>query len=109
MEFSRETLRRIVGSNWLVVPVVFAVVFLVLLLILTDFPRTVPFQGEEIDLRPAVEEQIVMAIPMKSLCREACRGICLQCGADLNQGDCECRQGPFDNEFAVLKDFKVKN
>ena len=65
------------------------------------------FQGEEIDLRPAVEEQVVMGLPMKSLCRVTCRGICVHCGSDLNRGDCGCRKEPLGSSFAALKDFKT--
>jgi uncharacterized protein len=70
--------------------------------------RAVFFQGEEIDMRPAVEEQVVLALPMRSLCRKSCRGICPQCGSNLNQGSCDCRPETVDNRFAVLKDFNVK-
>jgi uncharacterized protein len=43
-----------------------------------------------IDTRPIVIEQLHLAIPMKPLCREDCKGLCNQCGADLNEGSCGC-------------------
>jgi uncharacterized protein len=64
------------------------------------------FHGEEIDLRDAVQEQVVMALPLRPLCDEGCRGLCPQCGADLNQGDCGCAPPPFRSKFDALKDFK---
>lgn len=45
-----------------------------------------PYRGKSIDLRPLLSEQILVAYPMRSLCDlgEACRGLCGQCGLDLN-------------------------
>lgn len=67
----------------------------------------IPFEGEEIDLRPVLQEQIVMALPVRSLCREACKGLCPQCGADLNETDCGCERPVFAPKFSALKDFKA--
>lgn len=66
------------------------------------------FEGDEIDLTETVQEQVVMAMPFKPLCREDCHGLCSQCGADLNAGDCGCRDQVMGGKFAALKDFKVK-
>jgi uncharacterized protein len=66
------------------------------------------FEGDEIDLTETVQEQVVMAMPFKPLCREECRGLCAQCGADLNAGDCGCRDQVLNGKFAALKDFKIK-
>ncbi len=43
-----------------------------------------------IDLRPAVREELVLAVPQWVLCREDCRGLCPRCGQDLNAGPCSC-------------------
>jgi uncharacterized protein len=66
------------------------------------------FEGDEIDLTETVQEQVVMALPFKPLCREDCLGLCSQCGADLNDGDCGCRDQVMGGKFAALKDFKIK-
>ncbi|MFO7686243.1 MAG: DUF177 domain-containing protein [Desulfobacterales bacterium] len=65
------------------------------------------FQGDEIDLREAVQEEVLMALPMRALCRPDCKGLCTRCGADLNQGDCSCGRKVFNPKFAVLKDLKL--
>ena len=65
------------------------------------------FQGERIDLHELIQEQIVMTLPQRPLCSESCKGLCPQCGKDLNQGDCGCRQPVLDDRLAVLKHFKV--
>ncbi|MCK7469944.1 MAG: DUF177 domain-containing protein [Desulfomicrobium escambiense] len=45
------------------------------------------FRGEEIDLTDGIQEQVILALPLRPLCREDCKGLCAACGADLNQGD----------------------
>jgi len=60
-------------------------------------------RGEEIDLRDGIQEQVVMAFPVRTLCAETCSGLCPQCGADLNQGDCGCKHKASTNKFAALK------
>ena len=60
----------------------------------------------EIDLRPAVREELLLAAPRFLLCRDDCRGLCPRCGKDLNAGPCGC---PPDTDqrwagLAALKD-----
>ena len=50
----------------------------------------IPPRAVELDLRPAIREQWLLAVPSYALCREECRGLCPRCGADLNAGECEC-------------------
>jgi len=66
------------------------------------------FPGEHIDLHESIQEQVVMTLPQRPLCSESCKGLCPQCGKNLNQGDCDCRQPVLDDRLAVLKSFKVK-
>jgi uncharacterized protein len=46
--------------------------------------------ARELDLRPAVRELWLLSVPRYALCDEACKGLCAQCGKDLNTGDCNC-------------------
>ena len=48
------------------------------------------FEGNEIDLAPHVWEEMILAAPSKYYCSEDCRGLCPQCGMNLNQGACSC-------------------
>lgn len=66
----------------------------------------VEFHGEEIDLREAIQEQVILALPLRALCDEACRGLCPQCGANLNETGCQCPPSEFRNKFSILKEFK---
>lgn len=55
-----------------------------------------------VDLRPALREQWLLAVPGFALCREECRGLCPKCGADLNQGPCGCAPD-VDPRWAALR------
>jgi len=68
----------------------------------------IAFEGKEIDLRDGIQEEIVMSLPMQPHCSEDCRGLCPQCGADLNLGGCGCQIATGHPRFAVLKGLKVK-
>ncbi len=65
------------------------------------------YTGEVIDLSPMIVEQVILQIPMKVLCRESCRGLCPQCGINLNLGTCCCRSDFIDPRLAALKKFKM--
>jgi uncharacterized protein len=64
------------------------------------------FDGEAIDVDEIVKEQIMLALPARTLCREDCKGICPECGVDRNTGDCKCTPNEIDPRWAALKDFK---
>lgn len=66
------------------------------------------YQDDLIDLDALIYEQIMLQVPIKPLCAEACRGLCAQCGANLNTAPCECRPGAVDSRLEALKKFKVK-
>jgi uncharacterized protein len=46
--------------------------------------------GDFVDLAPLAREAIVLALPLAPLCRPDCLGLCVDCGADLNDGPCGC-------------------
>lgn len=47
-----------------------------------------------LDLEPALREYAVLSAPLKPLCKPICAGLCIQCGADLNQAQCICSLPP---------------
>ncbi len=61
------------------------------------------YEGEELDLRELLREQVMLNMQMKPLCDEACRGICPKCGIDLNTASCRCVQKEIDPRLEVLK------
>jgi uncharacterized protein len=56
-----------------------------------------------IDLEDLVREQLFLALPMKPLCQDACRGLCTECGTNLNTGTCGCTHAWEDPRLAPLK------
>jgi uncharacterized protein len=65
------------------------------------------YDGDEVDLMPLVQEQVLLALPTRPLCKENCRGLCPQCGINLNEHQCDCRTGKFDTRLAVLRNLKL--
>lgn len=66
------------------------------------------FDGKEIDLSEAIEEQVILSLPIQPLCSTGCKGLCPQCGVDLNKAMCSCAPPEIINKFSALKNFKVK-
>jgi uncharacterized protein len=65
------------------------------------------YSGDEIDLAHEIEEQVAMEVPLKPLCGDGCKGLCPDCGADLNTGTCSCSREPVNLKFSALKDFII--
>ena len=56
-----------------------------------------------IDLGPVLRELIIVGIPMHVLCRPDCKGLCSECGQNLNTAPCECQPDTIDSRLAVLQ------
>ena len=61
------------------------------------------YRDDQIDLNELLREQFYLALPMKPLCREDCKGLCAQCGTNLNTGTCACAARWEDPRLAPLK------
>jgi uncharacterized protein len=61
------------------------------------------YRDDQIDLNELLREQFYLALPMKPLCTEGCRGLCPQCGINLNTGTCTCAARWEDPRLAPLK------
>jgi uncharacterized protein len=66
------------------------------------------YQGEGMLLEDVLREQVLLATPVRALCREDCKGLCPQCGRNLNVEQCNCEQHPSDPRWAALTDLKKK-
>lgn len=66
-----------------------------------------------LDIAELVRQQLLLNIPMAMSCREDCRGICPQCGQNLNEGQCGCERGPSDSRWSpianILKEKQGEN
>ena len=65
------------------------------------------YEGDGLLLEDVVREQVLLASPVKLVCREDCKGLCPQCGANLNTAACNC-QLPGDPRWAALSELKNK-
>jgi uncharacterized protein len=64
------------------------------------------YQGRGLLLEDALKEQILLALPMKSLCQPDCRGLCPQCGENRNLVTCGCSPAAGDSRWAPLAGLK---
>ncbi|MBI4774332.1 MAG: DUF177 domain-containing protein [Deltaproteobacteria bacterium] len=65
------------------------------------------YEGEEFDLEPIVQEQIILSLPLRHVCGEECLGICPKCGANRNRTPCQCSDNGPESPFSVLKKLKI--
>ncbi len=54
-------------------------------------------------------EEFMLALPLRPLCTNTCKGLCARCGINLNEGSCSCTHEQGDPRLAALRSFKVKN
>lgn len=67
-----------------------------------------PYKSDEIDLGTAIYETAVLAIPLHYICSESCRGLCPNCGINLNNERCTCETKRVNPRLAVLSEWKQK-
>ena len=66
------------------------------------------YEGEGLLLEDTLREQVLLSVPLKALCREDCKGLCPQCGKNLNQEQCSCAATREEPRWAALKDIRGK-
>lgn len=66
------------------------------------------YEGETFSLSDIIREQIILAIPLQPLCKTSCKGLCQQCGKDLNEGPCGCSPRHEDPRWRPLKSLKLE-
>ena len=67
-----------------------------------------PERGDELDLRDAIREQIMLSVPRFAVCDDACRGLCPHCGTNLNQTQCDCSPAEVDERWAALRKLRTE-
>lgn len=65
------------------------------------------YSGDEVDIDNYLREQIAMTLPVKVICSDDCKGLCPNCGANLNKESCGCDKQWIDPRFAALKKLKI--
>ncbi len=71
-----------------------------------DKDSVIVFSGTTVDLSEIVISNLLLNLSYKYLCRDDCRGLCPQCGKDLNEGGCNCEHDEIDPRWEKLKNFK---
>jgi uncharacterized protein len=74
----------------------------------SSFLRTYEISGttETVDVTPDIREDILLQLPHFPVCSPDCKGLCPQCGTNLNEGTCDCRP-PDDNRWRALDNVKL--
>lgn len=67
------------------------------------------YMNDEVDFMDIIEQTLDFNLPQKVLCSEECKGLCLTCGTNLNEGACSCNEIANDEDiidprFAKLKE-----
>ena len=60
-------------------------------------------EGDVIDLTQAFMDELFLQLPMVSLCKPDCKGLCPVCGVDLNRFRCDCAEKTRNSAFDALK------
>jgi uncharacterized protein len=68
--------------------------------------RTAFFSGTKLAIGDILREQVLLALPMKVLCGLDCRGLCPQCGTNLNLKSCDCAKEQFNPNLDALLEIK---
>ncbi len=66
------------------------------------------YQGEGLLLEDVLREQVLLALPLKALCRDDCKGLCMHCGKSMNEEECSCAEPMEDPRWLALKEIRNK-
>jgi uncharacterized protein len=68
-----------------------------------------PADADKINIAPEVRDYALLAVPMKKLCNDSCKGLCPKCGRNLNEGTCTCDPVDIDSRWLPLQELKKIN
>jgi len=60
------------------------------------------YQGDSLLLEDVLREQVLLALPVRTLCKPDCKGLCPRCGENRNSQACHCEEGPSDPRWEAL-------
>lgn len=66
------------------------------------------YQGDGLLLEDVLREQVLLALPLRAICREDCKGLCPHCGKNLNLEQCNCAEPLEDPRWSALKEIREK-
>jgi DUF177 domain-containing protein len=65
-----------------------------------------PVSGDSLNIADVIREQILLDLPEQVFCKDDCKGLCPQCGANLNLIDCKCENDEIDPRWEALRNLK---
>ncbi len=71
-----------------------------------DSEEYISTEGGMFDALEAARTMFLLNVPMRFLCKQDCKGLCGECGKNLNSGECTCNKKEVDPRLAVLKNLK---
>jgi uncharacterized protein len=74
-----------------------------------DDLTTAFYKDDTLDLGELMHEQFVLALPMKPLCSETCKGLCPECGTNLNNATCDCKPAWTDPRLTALHALRARD
>jgi uncharacterized protein len=66
------------------------------------------YQGDSLALEDVLREQVLLSLPVRTLCKPDCKGLCPRCGANRNLQPCSCDEGPSDPRWEALTDLRSR-
>lgn len=71
----------------------------------TTDPEAYTYEGNYVSIDKVLTDSVLLSLPMKQVCDEACRGLCPKCGSDRNVSSCDCTEDTMDPRMEALKKF----
>jgi uncharacterized protein len=71
--------------------------------------QVIPYSLSVVDITDDVRQTFLLAVPLKLLCSESCKGLCPYCGANWNLASCTCRGVQNDQRWEALKNLRTEN
>ena len=66
------------------------------------------YQGDSLALEDVLREQVLLSLPVRTLCKPDCKGLCQRCGANRNSQACSCEDGPSDLRWEALSGLRSR-
>jgi uncharacterized protein len=66
------------------------------------------YQGDSLALEDVLREQVLLSLPVRTLCKPDCKGLCPRCGENRNHQPCSCDAGPSDPRWEALADLRSR-
>ncbi len=66
------------------------------------------YQKDSLLLEDVLREQVLLSLPVRTLCKPDCKGLCPRCGQNRNSQACSCEEGPSDPRWEALADLRTR-